>query len=314
MMGALGAAKPQGELATALARFQAAMPVVAKSKTATVRGKDGSAGYSYTYAGLAEVSAAAAPLMAEHGLSFACLPQIDDQGRLTLLGILLHSSGEQLMATLPIAGSTPQQIGSSLTYARRYLMGCMTGIVTDDDDDGAAASQPRARKAAAAAAPPAGRTQTVRRKPRAPAGQPVSDVPLPETWQAPLDPWQSGENPPPAAAAGQGSPPDPASTPHAPQVVPPEPSGPGLGDGLRRGLMSATSRVGIDPTTERDTRLALWSALLARKVTTTNGLTRAEGLTLLRRLNDVETGAVEWDLDATTGAVTLRHVDREPPT
>lgn len=299
-----------GELATALAMFQAAMPIVAKGKTATVRGKDGSAGYTYTYAGLAEVSAAAAPLMAEHGLSFACLPQLDEAGRVTLLGILMHSSGEQLTASLPIAGSTPQQIGSSLTYARRYLLGCMTGIVTDDDDDGQLASQPRARKAAAAPAAPAGPTQTVRRKPRATAGQPVTDVALP-------DPWSAGPEPPPVRAAGESaSPPAPASEPHASQGVPADHADPGqvIGDGLRRGLMSATSRVGIDPTTERATRLALWSALLAHRITSTTDLTRPEGLTLLRRLNDVETGAVEWDLDATTGAVTLRHVDREPPT
>jgi hypothetical protein len=75
--------------------------------------------------------------------------------------------------------------------------------------------------------------------------------------------------------------------------------------------MSATSRVGIDPTTDRDMRLALWSALMARRITTTYDLDRPEALTLIRRLNDVETGAVEWDYDVTTSAVTLRHIDRE---
>jgi hypothetical protein len=76
--------------------------------------------------------------------------------------------------------------------------------------------------------------------------------------------------------------------------------------------MSATSRVGIDPTAERELRLALWSALLARRIGSTTELSRPEGLTLLRRLNDIETGAVEWDYSTETGAVTLRHIDRDP--
>ena len=123
------------QLATALAAFQAEMPIVSKTKTATVRSEKGS--YSYTYAGLADVTEAAMPLLTKHGLSFVCLPA---QGQLT--GMLLHSSGQSLSAALPINGSTPQQVGSSLTYMRRYLLGCMTGLVTDDDDDGHAASTP----------------------------------------------------------------------------------------------------------------------------------------------------------------------------
>ena len=137
------------QLATALAAFQAEMPTVAKAHTAQVRSEKGS--YSYTYAGLADVSEAAMPLLARHGLSFSCLP-----GNGVLTGILLHSSGQSLTASLPINGSTPQQVGSSLTYMRRYLLGCMTGVVTDDDDDGQQAQQATKRKPAQrqAAAPP----------------------------------------------------------------------------------------------------------------------------------------------------------------
>ena len=285
-------------LAAALAAFQGAMPVVAKTKTAHLRGKDGQPTYSYSYAGLAEVSAAASPLLAEHGLSFTCTPAIDEQGRITLLGILQHTSGDQLTGQLPISGSTPQQVGSALTYARRYLLGCMTGIVTDDDDDGAMASQKRPRKAASPPVAP-GPTQTVRRRP--PAGRPVQDVPLEaSSWD---------EQPPGVTAAPVT--PDPGQLPHAPQVAPTDSE---LNPSLRGSLMAATSRLGIDPSLERDTRLALWSALLARHITTGNELTRTEALTLLRRMNDCETGAVEWTYSVETGAVTLRHMDREPGT
>jgi len=131
------------QLATALAAFQAEMPTVAKAHTATVKSDKGS--YSYTYAGLADVSEAAMPLLSKHGLSFVTLP---GQGFLT--GILLHSSGQSLTASLPITGGNAQAIGSSLTYMRRYLLGCMTGLVTDDDDDGrqASAAPKAARKPA----------------------------------------------------------------------------------------------------------------------------------------------------------------------
>lgn len=129
------------QIAAALAAFQAEMPTVPKSHTATVKSDKGS--YSYTYAGLADVSEAAMPLLAKHGLSFSTLPS---NGVLT--GMLLHKSGQSLTASLPINGNTPQQVGSSLTYMRRYLLGCMTGVVTDDDDDGQLAQQAKKPRAA----------------------------------------------------------------------------------------------------------------------------------------------------------------------
>lgn len=135
------------KLAAALAAFQAEMPTVPKAHTATVKSDKGS--YSYTYAGLADVSEAAMPLLSKHGLSFVTLP-----GQGVLTGFLLHSSGQSLTATLPISGATPQQVGSSLTYMRRYLLGCMTGLVTDDDDDGQLAQTAPKRKPAAKTAPP----------------------------------------------------------------------------------------------------------------------------------------------------------------
>jgi hypothetical protein len=189
-------------------------------------------------------------------------------------------------------------VGSALTYARRYLLGCMTGIVTDDDDDGALAS--RAGKKAPG--------QTVRRKPRATAGAPVTDTQLPDPWESPQQPPGVTAEPDPPQASG--------ATPHAPQVAPtpaPAEENARLGDGLRKALMLATSRLGIDPTNDRVMRLALWSALLARRIDSTAELSRTEALTLLRRMNDCETGAVEWAYSVETGAVTLRHVDQELP-
>lgn len=128
------------ELAAALAAFQAEAPTVSKGKTAKVPTKAGGS-YSYTYANLADVVEAAYPLLSKHGLSFSCVPRNREAGGYELAGILLHSSGESLEGSLPLSGNTPQELGSALTYMRRYLLGAMTGLVTDDDDDGAAASR-----------------------------------------------------------------------------------------------------------------------------------------------------------------------------
>lgn len=128
---------PTSGLATALAAFQAEMPTVSKNQKAKVPTKAGGS-YEYTYAGLPDVSAAVMPLLSKHGLSFSVCPRIGEHGG-EVVGILLHESGERLEAALPLFGRQAQEIGSALTYARRYLLGCMTGVVTDDDDDGSLA-------------------------------------------------------------------------------------------------------------------------------------------------------------------------------
>lgn len=128
-----------GKLAEALAKVQAKLPTVHKGKTASIASSKGS--YSYSYADLADVTAAIMPLLAANGLSFSCMPHVDERGSMQLRGVLLHTSGESLTGALPLSGGTPQQLGSSITYMRRYLLGSMTGVVTDDDDDARTATE-----------------------------------------------------------------------------------------------------------------------------------------------------------------------------
>lgn len=129
-----------GELAKALAALQAEMPVIPKGQRANVAMKGGGS-YSYTYASLHDVTRVIYPLLAKHGLSFTCAPQVRPDGTGTVGGILLHVSGESVSSSLPLFGRTAQELGSSLTYARRYLLGCLTGVVTDDDEDGTLADK-----------------------------------------------------------------------------------------------------------------------------------------------------------------------------
>lgn len=127
-------------LAEALVAFQKEMPTVHKGKTANT------GTYKYTYADLADVMAAAVPILTSHGLSFTTQPRRREDSTYELVGVLRHTSGEQDEGALPIYGNSPQALGSSITYARRYLLGCLTGIVTDDDDDGATAPAERRRR------------------------------------------------------------------------------------------------------------------------------------------------------------------------
>lgn len=117
-------------LAAALAAVQAALPVVEKTQTANT-GK-----FSYRYASLKDVTAAVYPLLSKHGLAFTCTPVRNADGSHDLTGRLVHTSGESLEGSLPIAGASPQLMGGAITYMRRYLLGCMVGVVTDEDTDG----------------------------------------------------------------------------------------------------------------------------------------------------------------------------------
>jgi hypothetical protein len=52
---------------------------------------------------------------------------------------VLHESGEERSGEYPLPDPTsarPQDIGSAITYARRYSFCAVTGLVTEEDDDG----------------------------------------------------------------------------------------------------------------------------------------------------------------------------------
>lgn len=126
-------------LESALAAFQGEMPTVNKGKTARVPTKSGP-GYTYSYADIADVTRDVMPILSKHGLSFSVTPSATDNGY-EIIGTLMHESQNgRLTGALPLFGRTSQEIGSSITYARRYLLGCLTGVVTDDDEDGTAAN------------------------------------------------------------------------------------------------------------------------------------------------------------------------------
>jgi hypothetical protein len=127
---------PEQEFAAALAAFQAGVPTVTKDA-------QGQVGNQKTrYADLASIAEAAYPKLAEHGLSYLAKPTLDD-GAFVLRYALLHVGGHREGGSFPLpASATSQQMGSAITYARRYCLLAVTGIAPkDDDDDGAKGSE-----------------------------------------------------------------------------------------------------------------------------------------------------------------------------
>lgn len=130
-------------LAKALAQVQAAIPCVAKDNVGVV--KSDKANYKYNYADLSDVTAAILPLLGRNGLAWTTLPMLTTEGRFVLRYTLMHSSGESVSGDYPLpdpSRATPQQIGSALTYGRRYSLCAVTGVAPGGDDDDAAAAQP----------------------------------------------------------------------------------------------------------------------------------------------------------------------------
>lgn len=158
-------------LAKALAKAQKEMPPFAKDSKAEA-GK-----YSYAYASLPAVRDAVVPVLNQNGLALVQMPGTGQRGP-TLTTVIIHESGEWL-ETDPLeipAQAGAQGWGSALTYARRYSLQAVAGVVADEDDDAQAAQPPRQAQAKREQAP-APPTQHQRRLPAqrpavAPPGRP----------------------------------------------------------------------------------------------------------------------------------------------
>lgn len=129
------------ELTKALVKAQSAFPPILKAKQATIPTKSGGV-YSYAYADLGDVVNGVLPVLERNGLAYLQLPAVAN-GLPALTTVLLHESGEWIAETmlLHIDKADAQGQGSALTYARRYALSAMLGIVTETDDDGARAAR-----------------------------------------------------------------------------------------------------------------------------------------------------------------------------
>lgn len=128
------------KLAPALVKFQKAMKTVLKAATAKVE-KEGRLLYTYAYADFADVVEASREPLADADLAVIQPPVGSSADGITIVTIVLHSSGQWLRGDLTMKplDQKPQTVGSLITYNRRYCYSGALGIVTEKDDDGAAA-------------------------------------------------------------------------------------------------------------------------------------------------------------------------------
>ena len=126
-----------GELMSALVAFQSECPVLSFDKKVKT-GK-----YTFDYVTLGKIVQETKPLLAKHGLFISQVPvpsaHPDFVRVKTILG---HKSGQVMSSEfempVPKKGQTitPQDLGSGLSYAKRYSYSAILSLVTDQDLDG----------------------------------------------------------------------------------------------------------------------------------------------------------------------------------
>lgn len=176
----------QGKLVAALIEAKKKFTTVAKTKTAKVQTKTGGE-YQYQYADLADITNMCDPPLLENGLVVFQDPKID-YGRegtyVTVVSELRHTSDEwrSVEVCLICLNTTAQGIGSAITYARRYGIGPLLGIVTEKDDDGQVAdARPQHRPEPASSGTANGkRTADLKAKLSARAARETEQSPPPE--------------------------------------------------------------------------------------------------------------------------------------
>lgn len=90
------------------------------------------------YASLNNVMEACRDALIENGIWLCQYPvPVDQANSLGLVTKLTHAESGQWqssLAVVPLPKADPQGMGSAMTYARRYSLTAMLGMVTEDDD------------------------------------------------------------------------------------------------------------------------------------------------------------------------------------
>jgi uncharacterized protein (DUF3820 family) len=122
------------ELAKALHAFQKDAPPVHLDAT--------NPHFRNRYASLAGVVGAVRPVLNKHGLVYTQLPTLLDGVPALRTSVIHAESGDEISDVMPLTVSKAdaQGYGSALTYARRYALLSVLGLVADEDDDANGAS------------------------------------------------------------------------------------------------------------------------------------------------------------------------------
>ena len=118
-------------LSTALAAAQGALKNPPKNKV--------NPHFKSRYVDLSDGLDAIRECLSKNGLAFIQGTSISDS-MIVLNTRITHKSGQWLESDYPVGGlGRPQEMGSAMTYARRYALFSLVGVAGEDDDDGNAA-------------------------------------------------------------------------------------------------------------------------------------------------------------------------------
>lgn len=126
------------ELYAALSKAQGAMTAAAKDSK--------NPHFGSKFADLASIWAACRKPLADNGLCVIQAPVRSPSGQqLELKTTLAHASGQWVRSYYPITPmkNDAQGIGSAITYAKRYSLSALVGVVSEDEDDDGERAQGR---------------------------------------------------------------------------------------------------------------------------------------------------------------------------
>lgn len=141
-MNAMTKAQPE-TFAEAFLKLQGAIrPAIKDSMNPAFKSK---------YADLASVWDAIREPLHDAGFSVIQSPDFDGAD-MWLRTTILHVSGDKIEGRYPIrpVKADPQGVGSAISYARRYSLSAMLGVIQDDDDGAGACARPATAQAAPA--------------------------------------------------------------------------------------------------------------------------------------------------------------------
>ena len=129
------------DLAAAMAKFQAELKPAIKGNTNPY--------FKSRYADLQACWDCCREALVKNGLSVVQGSRESNGEIVTVDTRLMHASGQWIESSLTMkpAKADPQGVGSAVTYARRYALSAILGIVADEDDDGNAATHNEPKKA-----------------------------------------------------------------------------------------------------------------------------------------------------------------------
>jgi hypothetical protein len=150
------------------------------------------------YASLASVIDTVRKPLADNGLSYTQVTKFTEAGAFVLVTTLRHATGQWVSGEWPLPmAARPQEMGSALTYARRYGLSAIVCVASDDDNDangtdGQKASTPKPKVAPNPIKPQAHDPETGEVKDALIIGRTMAKAARMSETQTDLEEWLAG--------------------------------------------------------------------------------------------------------------------------